>query len=164
MTLGYGWPQRELVQKLEGRKERSAVYAGNRCAEALQPCFRPRSCAARRVGAGQPRDSTFSQLPRFLLLDSVSLGSGACAALWCMVPTYPSPMASGLKAARDRCEFRGDFMILVFLRGFQFSPALPSFLPDCQLCWLQAKHKIETTSSHHRVKSHLYMNGLLCVP
>ena len=72
--------------------------------------------------------------PRSLLLDSRSLGSGTCAALWCMVPTYPSPMASGSKAARDRCEFRGDFMILVFLRGCQFSPALPSFLPDCQLC------------------------------
>ena len=72
--------------------------------------------------------------PPISSLDSVSLGSGACAALWCMVPIYPSPMASGLKAARDRCEFRGDFLILVFLRGFQFSPALPSFLPDCQLC------------------------------
>ena len=111
---------------------------GTSSGKAPQPCFRPGSRAARRVGVGQPRDSTFSQRrpphPRSLLLDSRSLGSGACAALWCMVPTYPSPMASGSKAARDRWEFRGDFMILVFLRGCQFSPALPSFLPDCQLC------------------------------
>ena len=69
------------------------------------PASGPAHALARRVGVGQSRGSPFSQLPRFLLLDSRSPGSGVGAALWCMVPTYPSPTASGLKAARDRCEF-----------------------------------------------------------
>ena len=96
----------------------------------------------------------------FLLLDSRSPGSGACAALWCMVLVYPSPTISGLKAARDRCGFLVDFMIPIFLCGFQFFPVLPQFVTIFP-SWLPAlltsgqTLDTETTSSHHHGKSHL---------
>ena len=96
---------------------------------------------------GRP-DSTFSQLTAFLLLDPGVLGGGAR----CQPTCHPWPR--GWKRQETDVSSR-SLRNSGFFRGFQFSPALPSCLPNCQLCWPQARHSTETASSHRGVKSQL---------